>query len=41
MQEELGYIDGGSQTLVDALLSVIDQRGGRLHLSTPVRKVIT
>ncbi|HEY5253771.1 MAG TPA: NAD(P)/FAD-dependent oxidoreductase [Acidobacteriaceae bacterium] len=41
MQEELGYIDGGSQTLVDALLSAIDQRGGRLHLSTPVRKVIT
>jgi protoporphyrinogen oxidase len=41
MQEELGYIDGGSETLVDALLNAIDQRGGRLHLSTPVKRVVT
>lgn len=41
MQEELGYIDGGSKTLVDALLQAIDLRGGRLHLNTPVRKVTT
>ena len=41
MQEELGYIKGGSKTLVDALLHAIDQRGGRLHLSTPVKRVVT
>ena len=41
MQEELGYIDGGSKTLVDALLHAIDQRGGRVHLSTPVKRVVT
>jgi protoporphyrinogen oxidase len=41
MQEELGYIDGGSKTLVDALTSAIHQRGGRLHLNTPVNRVVT
>ncbi len=41
LQEELGYIDGGSKTLVDALLHAIDQRGGRLHLDAPVRRVVT
>ena len=40
MQEELGYIEGDSKTLVDALLHAIDQRGGRLHLSTPVKRVV-
>jgi protoporphyrinogen oxidase len=39
MQEELGYIDGGSKTLVDALLDAIEQRGGRLHLDAPVQRV--
>ncbi len=41
MQEQLGYIDGGSKTLVDALLKAIEQRGGRLHLKAPVRHVAT
>jgi protoporphyrinogen oxidase len=40
MQEELGYIEGGSKTLVDALLHAIEQRGGRLHLSAPVQRVV-
>ncbi|MHB1938235.1 MAG: NAD(P)/FAD-dependent oxidoreductase [Acidobacteriaceae bacterium] len=40
MQEELGYIDGGSRTLVDALLKAIEQRGGRVHLSAPVQRVV-
>jgi len=39
MQEELGYIDGGSKTLVEALVNAIDQRGGRLHLNTKVKQV--
>ncbi len=41
MQEELGYIDGGSKTLVDALLEAIELRGGKLHLNAPVRQVTT
>jgi len=38
-QEELGYIEGGSRTLVDALVRSIESRGGRVHLSTPAEKV--
>lgn len=41
MQEELGYIEGGSKALVDALIRAIEQRGGRLHLNAPVNKVET
>ncbi|MBD9455606.1 NAD(P)/FAD-dependent oxidoreductase [Rhizobium sp. RHZ02] len=40
-QEELGYIEGGSQTLVDALVSAYTDKGGRLHMSTPAEKVET
>ncbi|NTA39803.1 NAD(P)/FAD-dependent oxidoreductase [Agrobacterium salinitolerans] len=40
-QEELGYIEGGSQTLVDALVSAYTAKGGRLHLATSVAKVET
>ncbi|MBD9449818.1 NAD(P)/FAD-dependent oxidoreductase [Rhizobium sp. RHZ01] len=40
-QEELGYIEGGSQTLVDAMVSAYTDKGGRLHLSTPAEKVET
>jgi protoporphyrinogen oxidase len=40
-QEELGYIEGGSQTLVDALVQSIESRGGRIHLSTPAEKIET
>lgn len=40
-QEELGYIEGGSQTLVDALVQSIESRGGRIHLSTPAERVET
>ncbi|MBB3542455.1 NAD(P)/FAD-dependent oxidoreductase [Rhizobium sp. BK399] len=40
-QEELGFIDGGSQTLVDALVSDFAAKGGRLHLSSPAEKVET
>lgn len=38
-QEQLGFIDGGTQTLVDALTSAFFAKGGRLHLSTPAQKV--
>jgi protoporphyrinogen oxidase len=41
MQEELGYIEGGSKTLVDALIHAIEERGGKIHLKAPVTKVTT
>ena len=40
-QEELGYIEGGSQTLVDALSSAIRSLGGNIRLSTPVLRILS
>lgn len=40
MQEELGYIEGGSETLVTALVEAIEARGGTIRLSTPAREVV-
>jgi protoporphyrinogen oxidase len=40
MQEEVGYIEGGTQTLVDALCSAIRDGGGKIRLRCPVRKVL-
>ncbi|HXV30924.1 MAG TPA: NAD(P)/FAD-dependent oxidoreductase [Sinorhizobium sp.] len=40
-QEELGYIEGGSQTLVDALVRSFSAKRGRLHLSTRAERVVT
>jgi protoporphyrinogen oxidase len=39
MQEEMGYIEGGSRTLVDALIADIEKRGGRIHLGSGARRV--
>jgi protoporphyrinogen oxidase len=39
-QERLGYIDGGSETLVEALADDIRRKGGRIHLKTPAERVI-
>ena len=39
MQEELGYIEGGSETLVNALVAAIKAKGGTLRLGTPVTRV--
>jgi len=41
LQEELGYIEGGSETLVQALVSAIEKRGGRFHLGTPVTEIVS
>jgi protoporphyrinogen oxidase len=38
-QEELGYIDGGSQVLVDALVDAYTKQGGRLHLCEAAERV--
>jgi protoporphyrinogen oxidase len=40
MQEELGYIEGGSQTLVDSLCSAILKAGGRISTQSPALRVI-
>jgi protoporphyrinogen oxidase len=40
-QEELGYIEGGSQTLVDALCAAIKSYGGTIRLSTPVARILS
>jgi protoporphyrinogen oxidase len=39
MQEELGYIEGGSETLVHALVEAIKRMGGAVRLATPVEEV--
>lgn len=38
-QEELGYIDGGSQVLVDALVEAYMEKGGRLHLGAAAERI--
>ena len=40
MQEELGFIEGGSQTLVDALMAAIAAKGGDVRLATPATRVL-
>ena len=39
MQEEMGYIEGGSETLVHALVDRIKEQGGQIHLSSPALRV--
>lgn len=39
-QEELGYIAGGSQTLVDRLVERIRAQGGTIRLNTPVTEIV-
>jgi len=39
LQEELGYIEGGSRTLVEALTAAIAAKGGKLHLKTPAQRI--
>lgn len=40
-QEQLGYIEGGSETFVEALRKAIEAKGGRIHLRTPAERVLT
>src|SRR3954471_6645260 len=39
-QEQLGYVDGGSETLVEAVADDIRRKGGRIHLKTPAERVV-
>lgn len=41
LQETLGYLEGGSETLVKALDKWITAHGGKIHLSSPVEQVLT
>jgi protoporphyrinogen oxidase len=40
MHEELGYIEGGSQTLVDTLCSAILKGGGKIRTGCPAQEVL-
>ena len=40
-QEQLGYIEDGSETLLNRLQQEIENRGGRVLLKTPVSQVIS
>lgn len=39
-REKLGYLEGGSNTLLQALKTYIEQHGGELRLSSPVSRVV-
>ncbi|WP_414650908.1 NAD(P)/FAD-dependent oxidoreductase [Eoetvoesiella sp.] len=38
-REKLGYLDGGSETLLEAMREYIEKHGGEFHLKTPATKV--
>ena len=40
MHEKLGYLEGGSNTLLQALKADIEKHGGTFCLSTPIEKVL-
>ncbi|MDQ7250927.1 NAD(P)/FAD-dependent oxidoreductase [Dongia sedimenti] len=40
-QEELGYIEGGSQSLVDALCTAIRDHGGQIRVGMPALRVLS
>jgi len=39
MQEELGYLEGGSETLVSALVERVTAQGGKVRVRCPTREV--
>jgi protoporphyrinogen oxidase len=41
LHEELGYIEGGSQALIDALCHAIRQEGGTIRLACPARRILS
>jgi len=40
MREKTGHIQGGSDTLLDALRSAIESAGGKINLGSPVERVL-
>jgi protoporphyrinogen oxidase len=41
MQEELGYLEGGTETLVHALVAAIELGGGKIILGSPATRIVT
>ena len=41
LQEQMGYLQGGSQGLLDAYATRLRQRGAEIRLASPVRRVLT
>lgn len=41
MQETMGYLEGGSATLLDKMQAFIETKGGRIHLNSGIDKVNT
>lgn len=39
-REKLGYLEGGSRSLLNAMKDFIEARGGEIHLKSPVEKVV-
>ncbi|MGJ0486936.1 MAG: NAD(P)/FAD-dependent oxidoreductase [Methylomicrobium sp.] len=39
-REKLGYLEGGSETLLQAMRADIEMRGGEIRLTSPVSKVV-
>jgi len=39
-REKLGYLDGGSDTLMQAMKRVIEDLGGQFFMSSPVQKIV-
>lgn len=39
-KEQMGYLEGGSEVLLDKLCGKIEGSGGKIHLNMPVRKVL-
>jgi protoporphyrinogen oxidase len=39
LQEEMGYLEGGSDTFLDSITAHIETMGGTIHLSEPVKEI--
>ncbi|HWL30194.1 MAG TPA: NAD(P)/FAD-dependent oxidoreductase, partial [Burkholderiaceae bacterium] len=39
-QEKLGYLDGGSETVLEAMRADIEKNGGEIHLKSPATRVV-
>lgn len=40
-KEQLGYVEGGSEALVEAIATDIRNKGGRIHLGVPAHQVLS
>ena len=40
MKEKLGYLEGGSETILQAMAGQIKDNGGEIHLSRPVQEIV-